>query len=118
MLTHHQPVAEQEEHHCPNAEIHQVFHNNVACVLSPGEAGLYHGETALHKKHQNRTDQKPYCHIRQYTSKKGGKDLCTQRAASLPSNMSVIILAENTEVKASDIQISEEKEEGKPMILR
>jgi hypothetical protein len=32
--------------------------------------------------------------------------------------MSVIILAENTEVKASDIQISEEKEEGKPMILR
>ena len=59
MLTHHQPVAEQEEHDCPDTEIHQVFHYNVACVLGSSEAGLHHGETALHKKYQDRPDQKP-----------------------------------------------------------
>ena len=59
VLPHHQAVAEQEEHHRSNAEVHQVFHNNVARVLGAGEAGLHHGEAALHEKHEDRTDQEP-----------------------------------------------------------
>ena len=60
---HHQPVAEQEEHHRPDAEIHQVFHNDVPRVLRPGKAGFHHSKAALHKKHENRADQKPNRHI-------------------------------------------------------
>ena len=67
---HHQPIAEQEEHHRPDAEIHQVFHNDVPRVLGPGKAGFHHSKAALHKKHENRADQKPNRHIHIHTPKK------------------------------------------------
>ena len=43
-----------------DAEVHQVFHQDVAGVLGTGEARLAHGETGLHKEDQGRAQQDPY----------------------------------------------------------
>ena len=42
-----------------DAEVHQVFHQNIAGVLGSGKSGLTHGKTCLHKEHQGGTEQHP-----------------------------------------------------------
>ena len=59
ILRHHQAEAQENEHHGPDAEVHQVFHDDVARVLGPGEAGLDHGKAGLHKEHKGGADQEP-----------------------------------------------------------
>ena len=48
----HQTEAQQLENRCADAEVHQVFHQNVAGVLGPGKSCLTHGKAGLHKKDQ------------------------------------------------------------------
>ena len=60
MLAHHQTVTEEDKDNGPDAEVHQILHDDVARVLRTGEAGLHHGKAALHEENQNRADKKPY----------------------------------------------------------
>ena len=55
-----QTETDQNEYHCAETKVHEVFHNNVAGVLRSGETSLNHCKTALHKEYQCRTDQEPY----------------------------------------------------------
>lgn len=50
----HQAEAQQPVDRRADAEVHEIFHEDVACVLGPGEAGLAHGEARLHQKDQRR----------------------------------------------------------------
>ena len=56
----HDAIAQSHEHHCADAEVHQVFHDDVPRVLGPGEASLHGGKPALHEEHQNSAHQIPY----------------------------------------------------------
>ena len=49
----------QDKHDCSNTEVHQVLHQNVTCILSPGKACLHHSKPCLHPEHQCSADQKP-----------------------------------------------------------
>ena len=64
ILAHQQGVAQQGEHDGADTKIHQVFHDDVAGVLGPGEARLHHGKAGLHPEHERSAYQKPkfYCH--------------------------------------------------------
>ena len=55
----HQAEAQQPVDRRADAEVHEIFHEDVACVLGPGEAGLAHGEARLHQKDQRRAYQDP-----------------------------------------------------------
>ena len=59
ILSQEQTESDDNKHDCPDAEIHQIFHQNIAGVLRPREAGLHHGKPGLHPEDQRRTDQKP-----------------------------------------------------------
>ncbi len=48
--------ANQDEHHCADAEVHQVLHQDVARVLRAGEAGFDHCEACLHPENERRAD--------------------------------------------------------------
>ena len=65
IITHHDGVAQESEHHRADTEVHQVLHDDVAGVLRPGEACLHHRKACLHPEYQCGSDQKPkfYCHI-------------------------------------------------------
>ena len=54
-----QTVAHHNEHHCAYAEVHQVLHYNVACILGTGKARLHHCKARLHEEHQRRTYKVP-----------------------------------------------------------
>ena len=47
----HQPKPCQPEGRCADAEIHQVLHQNISCILCPGKSGFTHGESRLHEEH-------------------------------------------------------------------
>ena len=47
----HDAIAQGYEHHGADAEVHQVFHDDVARVLCPCEARLYGGKATLHEEH-------------------------------------------------------------------
>ena len=53
--TEHDAEAKQPEAGCADAEVHQVFHQNVAGVLCTSESGFAQGETCLHKENQSGT---------------------------------------------------------------
>ena len=53
---HHQRVAQQGEYHCPDTEVHQVFHDDISGVFGAGEAGFAHGKPRLHPEYQSRAD--------------------------------------------------------------
>ena len=44
----------------PDREVHQVFHNDVACVFGTGEARFHHSETCLHKEYEGCSYQYPH----------------------------------------------------------
>ena len=64
IFPHHQGVTQEGKDDGANAEVHQVLHDDVACVLRSGKACLYHGEAGLHPEDQSGADQIPkfYCH--------------------------------------------------------
>ena len=47
----HQAEADEPVAGRADAEIHHVFHQDVAGVLCPGEAGFAQGESGLHEVH-------------------------------------------------------------------
>ena len=47
----HQAEADEPVAGRADAEIHHVFHQDVAGILCPGEAGLAQGESGLHEVH-------------------------------------------------------------------
>ena len=55
----HDAKADQPEDRGAQAEVHQVFHDDVAGVLGAGEARLHHRKTGLHKEHQRCAQQDP-----------------------------------------------------------
>ena len=55
----HKTVAEYEKSDRSYAEVHQVFHNDVASVFRAGEAGLDHGEARLHEENEADADEYP-----------------------------------------------------------
>ena len=65
ILAHHQRIAEQRKDDRPDAEVHEVLHDDVAGVFCPGKAGLHHGEARLHPEDERRAYQKPEfdCHF-------------------------------------------------------
>ena len=68
VLAHHQPKPEQGEYDRADAEIHQVFHDNVACVFRSRKSRFHHGKACLHEENQRRTDQVPKFNRHNYTS--------------------------------------------------
>ena len=56
---HQQAIAQEDEDHGTDAEVHEVLHDDVAGVFGPREATLHHGKAALHEEHEDGTDQKP-----------------------------------------------------------
>ena len=64
VFAHHQRVAEEGKDHRADAEVHQVFHNDVTGVLGAGETRFHHSKSGLHPKYQRCADQKPKfnCH--------------------------------------------------------
>ena len=50
----HQRVTEHEESKRREAEVDQILHQDVACVLCPNHAGLDHTESGLHEEHKER----------------------------------------------------------------
>ena len=56
VFCHHQTEAEENENNGSDAEIHQVFHDDVAGVLGACKSGLDHCETSLHPEHQCSSD--------------------------------------------------------------
>ena len=64
IFAHHQGVTQEGEDDGADTEVHQVLHDDVACVLRSGKACLYHGEAGLHPEDQSGADQIPkfYCH--------------------------------------------------------
>ena len=55
----HGAEADKPEARGADAEVHQVFHQDIAGVFGPGEAGLAHGEARLHEKDQRCVQQHP-----------------------------------------------------------
>lgn len=47
----HQAITQQNKNTGADAEVHQVFHQDVARVFCAGKAGLHHCEAALHKEY-------------------------------------------------------------------
>ena len=60
VLTIHNTIPQQDKYHGANAKIHQIFHNDIAGIFSPGETRLHHSKSTLHEKDQNCTHQIPY----------------------------------------------------------
>ena len=48
----HDSEAEQPVQGRTDAEIHQILHQDVTRVLSPGKTSFTHGESSLHKENQ------------------------------------------------------------------
>ena len=59
--TEHQAEAYQPEARRTDAEVHQVFHQNVAGIFRSRKACLTHGKASLHKIHQGCPQQDPNC---------------------------------------------------------
>ena len=55
----HDAKADQPIQRCADAEIHQVFHQDIAGVLGSCEACLAHGKARLHEENQGRAQQDP-----------------------------------------------------------
>ncbi len=56
VLRHHEAESQQHEDDGSDAEVHQVLHDDVACILGAGEARLDHGEARLHEKDERCAD--------------------------------------------------------------
>ena len=55
----HDPETEQPVQRCADTEIHQVFHQDIACVFCPCETCFAHGKPCLHKEDQRCAQQYP-----------------------------------------------------------
>ena len=55
----HYAEAKQPEAGRTDAEVHQILHQDIACIFGPCEARLTHGKARLHEKHQRRSQQHP-----------------------------------------------------------
>ena len=55
----HQAESQQPVDRRADAEVHQVLHQNIACVLGPGKSRLTHGKAGLHEKDQRGAQQHP-----------------------------------------------------------
>ena len=60
IFPHHQGVTQEGKDDGANAEVHQVFHDDVAGVLCSCKARLNHCEACLHKEHQCSSYEEPY----------------------------------------------------------
>ena len=59
ILAQQQSEADQNEHTGADAEVHEVFHQDIAGVFGAGKAALHHGKARLHPEHQSGSDQEP-----------------------------------------------------------
>ena len=59
ILTEQKSEAEEHENHGTDAEIHQVFHDDITGVFRSCEAGFDHRKACLHEENQCRADQEP-----------------------------------------------------------
>ena len=59
VLSHQKPGAEQYENDGAEAEVEQVFHDDVACVFGAGESRFHHGKPCLHEPDEDSADQEP-----------------------------------------------------------
>jgi len=50
--TKHQTETKHPKNDRTKGDVHQVFHDNVTNIFSPGKTGLNHGKTCLHKENQ------------------------------------------------------------------
>ena len=55
----HNPETEQPVQRGSDAEVHQVLHQDIACILGPGKAGFTHGKSGLHEEDQRCAEQHP-----------------------------------------------------------
>ena len=55
----HDAKPENPENRRAERKVHQVFHDDIACIFRTGEAGLDHCKARLHKKDERRSDQRP-----------------------------------------------------------
>ena len=60
IFAHQKAEANDNEYHGADAEVHEVFHNDVAGIFGTGKTGLNHGKSCLHPKNQCRSNQEPY----------------------------------------------------------
>ena len=49
----HEAEAKEPEHHGAQGKVHEILHDDVACVLRTGQSSLHHGKPRLHKVHQD-----------------------------------------------------------------
>jgi len=59
VLAEHERISDQEKRQAGNAEIQEVFREDVARVFCPDETGFNHAKPCLHEKHQERRNQHP-----------------------------------------------------------
>ena len=52
-------VASANKHYSTDAEVHQVLHQDVSCILGSREASLAHCKTSLHPEYQCRSNKEP-----------------------------------------------------------
>ena len=57
--TEHQDEYNQPEHRRADAEVHQVFHQNIAGVFRPGKARFTQRKACLHEEYQGSAHQYP-----------------------------------------------------------
>ena len=57
----HDAKSRKPEQRGADGKIHQVLHDDVACILSSCKAGLYHGKTCLHEEYKGCAQQDPDC---------------------------------------------------------
>ncbi|MPM46111.1 hypothetical protein SDC9_92809 [bioreactor metagenome] len=55
----HEAKAKDPENRTAETEVHQVLHDDVSCILCPGEPRFDHGKTCLHEEDQHRAEQDP-----------------------------------------------------------
>ena len=55
----HEPEADDPESRRTQCKIHDVLHDDITGVFSPGQACLAHGKARLHKKDQRGSQQHP-----------------------------------------------------------
>ena len=59
VLSHEEPGSEQYENDGAEAEVEQVFHDDVACVFGAGKSRFHHGKPCLHEPDEDSADQEP-----------------------------------------------------------
>ena len=98
ILSHHQSEAQQNEHNRSDAEVHQVLHNDVTCILSSGKACFNHCKSCLHKEYKRCSNQKPHTeHLGRYGFLYKFHDACSIHINHL-LNVNALFISRRTKV--------------------